>query len=417
MADQPDIKGLVSDPGFSALAPADQRKALLGVTKDKSFSTLNDTDTMAFVKSFAAPTTTKPPEFGTEAAQKATSIGPRQSKGWLTDKIQSAEDWVRNKATTGSQAGAGEFMASAPLGVLQAAKGGTQLATSPAEGMKNIAQGVGTAMTMPAAADVGGMIDTVTGLPKMLAKSGPEAWQAFNKAIGTEAKNIRIAKGASSIEDVATMPGRALEKEGFTVKQLKKMSPIEQGAAIAPKWNAAGRAVDHAVADATVKGATFNPAQSQLAVIQKINNPELQQQAVKQLSKLMDDLGIADASSLSPQQGLHLRRALQPGARFGPNGDLNSLGTIRANLYRAVSQELQQAVPGLKQLDQHYSDLNEAVKATQKSAQKYLAGTQPSSRLVRGAKVAAPYIAGIAGGGAAVGYGRKLIDIWKAVAP
>lgn len=364
---------------------------------------------------FAAPAESKTPEFGTDAAQKATSIGPQQSHGMLTDALQRAENWVRSKATTGSQSGAGEFMASAPLGVLQAAKGGSQLATEPGAGMLNIAKGAGTAMTMPALADVGGTIEGLSNLPKYLQKSGSQTWQAINEAIGTKATNIRIGKGTASIEEAATMPGRALEKEGFTAAQLKKMTPIEQGAAITPKWNAAGQAVDHAVADATVKGATFNPAQSQLAVIQKINNPELQQTAVKQLSKLMEDLGISDANAISPQQGLHLRRALQPGARFGPNGDLNSLGSIRANLYRAVSQDLQQAVPGLKQLDQHYSDLNEAVKATQGAARKYLASGKPASKLARTAKAIAPYVAGAAGTAGAYAGGRKLIDIWKAL--
>ena len=256
-------------------------------------------------------------------------------------------------------------------------------------------------------------------LPREIAapviKSAAKGWQALNEAIGTKAANIRVGKGAATVEEAATMPGRALEKEGFTAAQLKKMTPLEQGAAITPKWNAAGRAVDHAVADATVKGVTFSPAQSQLAVIKKINNPQLQQQAVQQLSRLMEDLGISDASSLSPQQGLHLRRALQPGARFGPNGDLNTLGSIRASLYRAVTQELQSAVPGLQKLDQHYSDLNEAVKATQKAAKAYLASGKPPSKLAQAAKAAAPYVAGAAGTAGAYGVGRKLLDIWKAI--
>ena len=367
---------------------------------------------------FAVSPAAPEPQFGTMAAQKATGIGPQPSKGLLADTLQRAEDFVRQKATTGSQAGAGEFMASAPLGVLQAAKGGAEMLTpgqSGAAGAKDIVAGASKALTMPAAGDIGGMIESAVNLPKALQKTGSASWQALNEAIGTKATNIRIPKGAAAIEEAATMPGRALEKEGFTAAQLKKMTPIEQGAAITPKWNAAGRAVDHAVADATVKGARFNPAQSQLAVVQKINNPQLQQSAVKQLSRLMEDLGIADASSISPQEGLHLRRALQPGARFGPNGDLNTLGTIRANLYRAVSKDLQAAVPGLKDLDQHYSDLNEAVKATQSAARKYQATVKPSSKLAQAAKAAAPYVVGAAGTAGAYGVGRKLIDIWKAL--
>src|ERR1700751_4725918 len=45
----PDVNGLVSDPQFQKLSPADQRAALTGVTGDQSFSSLSDADTSAFV--------------------------------------------------------------------------------------------------------------------------------------------------------------------------------------------------------------------------------------------------------------------------------------------------------------------------------------------------------------------------------
>lgn len=93
------------------------------------------------------PTAYKP--FGAEALGKATSIGPRPSQGPLIDTIEKAREWLESKATTGSQAGAGEFMESAPLGILRAAKGGAELGSSPWQATKDIVGGGAQAMTMP----------------------------------------------------------------------------------------------------------------------------------------------------------------------------------------------------------------------------------------------------------------------------
>lgn len=93
------------------------------------------------------PTAFKP--FGADALGKATAIGPRPSQGPLIDTIEKAREWLQNKATTGSQAGAGEFMESAPLGALRLAKGGAELASSPWQATKDILGGAAQAATMP----------------------------------------------------------------------------------------------------------------------------------------------------------------------------------------------------------------------------------------------------------------------------
>jgi hypothetical protein len=49
MADGPDVQGMVSDPQFQSLAPADKRAALSSLTGDQSFAKLSDADTMRFV--------------------------------------------------------------------------------------------------------------------------------------------------------------------------------------------------------------------------------------------------------------------------------------------------------------------------------------------------------------------------------
>lgn len=219
----------------------------------------------------------------------------------------------------------------------------------------------------------GAMVPT----PEPIANTAKE-WQAINETIGATKSAVRIPKSAGTIEDALTMPARGLQKEGFNAGTLSKMNPIEQQAAVAPKWNAAGKAIDNAAIDATAKNIVVNPSKSALEVTSSIQNPVLRDRAVKQLSDLMQEIGISDASKATPLETLQLRRALQSGARFGPNGDLSSLGGIRAKLYSAVSGDLSEAVPGFSQLDQHYSDLNSAIKAINNSASKASVKSSPS---------------------------------------
>src|SRR6266567_3778826 len=52
MEGTPNVAGMVADPDFQGLAPADKRAALAKVTGDQSFSSLNDGETMQFVSRF-----------------------------------------------------------------------------------------------------------------------------------------------------------------------------------------------------------------------------------------------------------------------------------------------------------------------------------------------------------------------------
>jgi hypothetical protein len=246
--------------------------------------------------------------------------------------------------------------------------------------------------------------------------SGPtdvtKEWQSINEAIGATKTSVRIPKSATTIEEAATMPARGLAKEGFNSKTLSKMTPFEQQAAIAPKWNAAGREIDKAAIEATAKNVTLNPSKSALEVASSIPNPRLREQAVQQLSDLMEQVGIRDASKATPLETLQLRRALQAGARFGPNGDLNSLGSIRAQLYRAVSGDLKNSIPGFAQLDQHFSDLHSAMKAVNSSAGSYAKAPPPSFMKLHGPLMRKLGTAAGIGGGAAT-----LYDIYKHLSP
>lgn len=217
---------------------------------------------------------------------------------------------------------------------------------------------------------VGGLIGGVGASFGNPEGASSEEWQAINKSIGAKPSSIRLPKSATSIEEAATIPARGLQAEGLDASTLNKMTHVEQQAVITPKWNAAGKKIDQLVIDATAQNATSNPSQSALKVVTSIENPKLQEKAVKELSSLMEEVGIRDASNATPLEQLQLRRALRAGARFRDGGDLSSLGGIRAQLYNAVSDDLQAAVPGLKDADQHYSDLNSALNAVNASARK-----------------------------------------------
>lgn len=86
-----------------------------------------------------------------DALGKTTGISARtpESNGPLADAFEKARQWIETKATTGSQAGAGKFMESFPLGVLQALKGGAELTESPGKATKDIVGGGLQAATMP----------------------------------------------------------------------------------------------------------------------------------------------------------------------------------------------------------------------------------------------------------------------------
>lgn len=253
---------------------------------------------------------------------------------------------------------------------------------------------------------VGGLLGSVGA--SLGSPESSKEWQAINESIGAKQTSIRLPKSATSIEDAATIPARGLQAEGFDAKTLNKMTHIEQQAAVAPKWNDAGKQVDRMVIDATAKNVTVNPSKSALEVASSIQNPKLRDRAVKDLSGLMEDIGITDASKATPLEVLQLRRALRGSARFGPNGDLSSLGGIRAQLYSAVSNDLHESVDGLKPIDQHYSDLDSAIKAINASARKE--AVKAPRTLMDQLK---PYAKGAAGAGASMLGIGSLYEIWK----
>jgi hypothetical protein len=199
-------------------------------------------------------------------------------------------------------------------------------------------------------------------------------WADLNESIGTPSKSLRLTRGSADVSQGYGIPGRGLEREGFNAATLSKMTPVEQSAVISPKWNAAGKAVENSVKQATEKGATLDVGKSAFEVLKKIDNPQLQDKAIELFNQTARDLGIGNTREATPEQAWKLRKALKSSASFGPTGDLSSIRGTGAQLYRAVSSDLHNAVPGLKEIDMHYGDLTEAISAIQKNVGKYMTG-------------------------------------------
>lgn len=223
-----------------------------------------------------------------------------------------------------------------------------------------------------------GIIAGLSGAPLTTPKAAPpmqvfgpsEESAEMNEIIGAKPKQIRISKGAQDIGDAATNPGRGLRAEGFESQQVQNMTPVERMAAIKPKYDAAGAAIDDLVSKATAAKKIVDVGKTATGTLDKIADPKLQERAIESFNSLAKELDIPNLRTATPEDALKLRRALGGGARFGPNGDLSSLAGVRAALYRSVNTDLRAVVPGLQPLDQHFSDLNAAIEAVQQQVGK-----------------------------------------------
>jgi hypothetical protein len=201
-------------------------------------------------------------------------------------------------------------------------------------------------------------------------------WSDLNQSIGTPAsKAIRIGKGQGDVSTAYGIPGRALETEGFTKEVLQKMTPPEQASAIGPRFQAAGKAVQATADKATESGTTLDAGKSVFSVIKdRIKDPGLQDKAIEIINSHQQELGIDNIRKATPTQALALRQALRNDANFGPNASMDSLRGVGRAIYSAVSKDLHDAVPGMKEVDMHYGDLAQAVDVVRQNTGKYMAG-------------------------------------------
>jgi hypothetical protein len=272
----------------------------------------------------------------------------------------------------------------------------TDLAAAVAlENAKPIAKVVGST--------VGKVVDAIR--PPLAPEAADAArWTGINQTIGAPASSVRIGRAADALQDASTNPGRGLDAAGLDADTLKKMPPLDRMKAAYPAWQDAGRAVGKIIDDSTNGGTTLDAGKSAQDVFKRITNPDIQQTAIDQFNKLARETGITNQRTATPAQVQALRQSLTSGARFGPTGDLSSLAGVRAQLYRAVSGDLHDAIPGLGPADQHYSDLESAMKVLQSGAQKGAVTVPPTTMQKVGdfAKKYGPLIGSAVGGGGGV---------------
>jgi hypothetical protein len=246
-------------------------------------------------------------------------------------------------------------------------------------------------------------------LSKLLAPEAGEAasvgWQKINNTLGVKPSQIRIGPQATEIEQAATNPGRTLAKLGVDADKLAAMTPIERQATIAPHLNYAGQAIRGAIDDATDAGTTLDIGKSTMNVLKQIKSPQMQQQAVEALRTIQHELGIEDVRQVTPTVAKDFRDALKYGARFNTGGDLSSLGSLRANLYRAASRDLEAAVPNLDKLNEAYSDLKGASDAARNAVAKSMVAAPPPTTAEKAGMLVRRYGPGVIAGGLGAGGG------------
>lgn len=458
MANDP-VTQMVQDADFAKLPLADQRKAL--IAHDQAFEALDDAGITRFVKTHQAALSVPDPAAQAHAEMQQAiptmqSIERARQPGAETDLSKSSPFAASGKRVAAIGEGYSDYMKQS--GVFAGTAAGTAGAGAvigPASTLltRSFAAGAGAgagalaggatpteAVETGGSAVVGqpiaeGLTSGVSALAKKILTKAPtptiplaDEWRKINDVLGVKANAIRIGENATSLESAATMPGRALAKAGLTSEQLAKLTPLEQQQAIQPIRTRAAAELDAGFQTATDSGTVFDVGKSAFPIFKKIINPkagiDLQQQAIDTFNSLAEEAGITNQRAATPQQARTLRQLLSGGARFQQGGDLGSLNSIRAELYRGVNRDLHEAVPGLQDLDQFYSDVKGASVAARngvaKMATKAPEPAPPTfmQRTLDTAKrEALPWAIRGAIGGGAYGLLHKLSDLVSPPAP
>lgn len=476
MGGTPNVAGMIADQDFQSLSPGDKRAALAKVTGDKSFSTLNDGETMQFISRFKPPPSTEqqtisqlPPAAaqakqqllaqqpgltrgqglypqqlnapGDQAAVQArsglaamtgtpdvSSVSPEQAKAGLGTGLLAGSAGVAPVATAISLLGAGAggevtggiskatgaspekqamWRTAGELGGglfggeaggevsdfarAQVSKGISKLAGFPkaaeaatseyqsqvaaqqeAVRQRAIGKRINVSRYQEAQQELGEanaaqqkqyQEDLAAAKEKIpAAPPGQQAlWVDINKSIQASPAKIRVKLGAPDLSDAVSMPGRGLAAEDIHAVDLERLTPLEQNAKIAPKWNAAGQAIDAAAEQATTQGRTLNLYKLD-EVVDKLQDPTARESLQDAITRVGKSLGISDWGKVTPTNALRLRRELFD---YGANGEYVS---------RAISNEIRNTIPEMKGLDQHYTDLNAAMTTVRQNLQKFAVG-------------------------------------------
>jgi hypothetical protein len=239
----PNVSGMVADPDFQSLSPADKRAALGKLTGDSSFSGLSDAETMQFVSKLTPnPTEAQMAQQMTQRAQQQAQAAPGQVKmtpSWwggmygspqqeakidqLIPQVQGRVSDIRKGALSAAGAsigaGAGELAAGLPAGIraLAGASG-----AGAGAGIGNLVAGGSPKEALQTAAQTTAVSAPITGAATAAepllnaganAKSAGQALNAVESVIGKHTMDVEgVAKVASRAQEInklsrAPLPG------------------------------------------------------------------------------------------------------------------------------------------------------------------------------------------------------------------
>jgi hypothetical protein len=372
-----------------------------------------------FAKKAQTPDPTKPDPTAITAGNpilsaKATGFVPGHPYGGggrevtgtpeqITDLQKTQQGVAETGAASAATAGLGSapgmlgmlFRALAAGGAAGATHAGTEAATTGKPDLKGSAQtaaGYGLA-------EGGGEL-ALKGAGKVASKLFPKVdpLAKINKLLGVGPKEIVPGRVPASLEEFAANPARGASKAGLEEKTLAKMNPLERNSAIMKAKDAAGQQLEQVLQKATSAGKTVDIYPTLDKVFDGIPDKKVAKEAENQLIQILKNKNLDKMSldKLTPMQAREIQRGLDA---FTGNEE------IVDQLRRGIREATRKSVPESAEADQHYWDLANAAKGTQKLVKKY-ATTVPENKLrkwlIRGAMT-----------GAGAGAGYEAGKLWK----
>lgn len=329
------------------------------------------------------------------------------------EQLQPAREAQKNMAITGAAAAGGEAIAPLAAGA-EGFAGGSRMLKFLFPALTR-ALGVGTGAAAGEGVTGGSAKDALkTGAEaaalsvagEALLKGGGAAVKALsskvnplakiNKILGVTAKEVIPGKTPASLDDFSANPARGVLKAGLDEKALTKMNPMERNTAVMAAKDKTGAELDKVLQAAGDKKVDIMPTIKK--TFEGILDPKLGKQAETRLMQILQKAGITKPlSQLTPMEARTVQRSLDDFANFASEGEAKSFRDIARQIRKGISAETRKVVPESAPLDQDYTDLVNAAKATQKSLKSY-AKTVPENKLRSMIKKAA-IGTGVAGAG------------------
>ena len=262
------------------------------------------------------------------------------------------------------------------------------------KGTKDFASLLATGVAATGGAGIGGpeALEAVgeATVGKLATKTEPLA--RINKLLGVGKAEVVPGKVPASLEEFAANPARGAMKAGLDESKLGKMDPLERNAAVMKAKDAAGKQLEQVLEQATQAGKKVDLYPTVDKVFDAIPDPKLAKQTENAFIQLLKDNGVTGPlDQVTPTQA----RAIQRGVESLKGEGMEE---ITAQLRRGISEATRKAVPESAAADQHYWDMANAAKGTQKLVKKF-ATTVPENKLRKFIIKAA-----IGGGAAGAGY-------------